>query len=511
MQCSGFLKNWDQIADDSRLAVRDETGESSFKEVTFRAKRICERLLQGRKSLSGIRIGILVEPGVSFVSSFLGVLSAGGTAVVLSPLHPSSESAYFCKDAGVETVLASKAWKSRVTEFAPQLPILIVDGMNENRSESFPHTLVSEIATPFIEEKAPALQLYTSGTTGKPKGAVLSHENLSAQQTLLKDAWGLQSSDILLHTLPLHHMHGLCIALWSVLGAGGCVSFLYPFDAARVWNAMRDATVFMAVPTIYSKIITCWENASPQLQESWRTSAKNLRLATSGSAALPVTLAEKWKTFTGKYPLERFGMTEVGVALSNPLSGERKPGRVGLPLPSVHYKIMNELGEASEEGELWIAGPSVFSEYFERPESTQAVFEEREGIQFFKTGDTVRRDEDGYFQILGRNSVDILKSGGYKLSAIEIEEVFREHPAIAEVAVVGLPDEVWGDRVIACIVLKKDLDIESSEDTLRAFAKSRLASYKVPKQIVFYDKLPANALGKVLKKDLIKNLLSDSI
>ncbi|MEO7162561.1 MAG: AMP-binding protein, partial [Bdellovibrionia bacterium] len=259
------------------------------------------------------------------------------------------------------------------------------------------------------------------------------------------------------------------------------------------------------------KLLSHFESATPELQVHWKAAVEKLRLATSGSAALPVSLAEKWKALTGKYPLERFGMTEVGVALSNPLVGKRKPGRVGLPLPSVQYKVVNEVGEPSEVGELWIGGPSVFSEYFRCPEATQNAFTEEDGIRFFKTGDTVTRDEEGYFKVLGRNSVDILKSGGYKLSAIEIEEVFRTHPAVGEVAVVGIPDDIWGDRVIACVVLKKELEAPCSENLLREFSKSQMASYKVPKQVVFLEKLPSNALGKVLKQDLVKQLKSGII
>jgi malonyl-CoA/methylmalonyl-CoA synthetase len=499
MQSSDFLQNWLRVADEPKLAVLDGTGRYSFRDITQKAERITSSLLQGRSSLAGARVGILIEPGVYFVASFIGILSAGGTVVVLSPLHPNTESAYFCQDGCIETIIVSTSWKNRVEEFAPRIPILEVESICKKAS--------AKASVPLIQSDAPALQLYTSGTTGKPKGAVLTHGNLAAQQRLLKEAWGLRSSDILLHILPLHHMHGLCIALWSVLGAGGCVSFVYPFDPAKVWSEMGNSSVFMAVPTIYAKLFNHLENASPEFKETWRAAAENLRLATSGSAALPVSLAEKWQTLTGKYPLERFGMTEVGVALSNPLMGKRKPGRVGLPLPSVQYKVVNEAGEESEVGELWIGGPSVFSEYFQCPKATQSAFLIEGDIRFFRTGDTVTRDEEGYFKILGRNSVDILKSGGYKLSAIEIEEVFRAHPAVAEVAVVGVPDAVWGDRVIACVVLKEKQGAPCSENLLRDFAKSQMAAYKVPRQVVFLEKLPSNSLGKVLKQDLVKQLI----
>jgi malonyl-CoA/methylmalonyl-CoA synthetase len=220
---------------------------------------------------------------------------------------------------------------------------------------------------------------------------------------------------------------------------------------------------------------------------------------TSGSAALPVTVGDRWRALTGAYPLERFGMTEIGVGASNPLDpAGRRPGTVGPPLPTVETRIVDD--------ELWIAGPSVFAGYHDKPEATRDAFVVEDGRRWFKTGDTVARDDDGYLRILGRTSVDILKSGGYKLSALEIEEVLREHPAVADAAVVGLPDATWGERVVACVVPREGRHAECTEDGIRAFAKERLAPYKVPKQVVPMRELPRNALGKVLKPELVKKL-----
>jgi malonyl-CoA/methylmalonyl-CoA synthetase len=220
---------------------------------------------------------------------------------------------------------------------------------------------------------------------------------------------------------------------------------------------------------------------------------------TSGSAALPVTIGERWRALTSAYPLERFGMTEIGVGTSNPLVAEgRRPGTVGLPLPTVGTRIVDD--------ELWIAGPSVFAGYHEREQANREAFVVEGGRRWFKTGDTVARDEDGYVRILGRTSVDILKSGGYKLSALEIEEALREHPAVAEVAVVGVADATWGERVVACVVPREGREGECAEDALRGFAKERLAPYKVPKQVVLMKELPRNAVGKVMKPELVKRL-----
>jgi malonyl-CoA/methylmalonyl-CoA synthetase len=295
-------------------------------------------------------------------------------------------------------------------------------------------------------------------------------------------------------------MHGLCISLLSSLSAGTSITFVPHFSPQLVWDQMGSSTVYMAVPTIYAKLFQAFDEADIETQARWRENARHLRLATSGSAALPVTLARRWKELTGNIPLERFGMSEIGVGLSNPLHGKRVEGHVGHPLPTVETRII--------DGELWISGPSVFKEYYKRPEATAEVFAMIEGRRFFRTGDTVEITEDGFFRILGRTSVDILKSGGYKLSALEIEEAIRENAAIADVAVIGLPDPVWGDRVSACVVCRPGQSL--SPEALRSFLKERLAPYKVPKEVFFLSELPKNAMGKVVKPELKKKFGSIS-
>ncbi|HEY8072477.1 MAG TPA: AMP-binding protein, partial [Labilithrix sp.] len=351
-----------------------------------------------------------------------------------------------------------------------------------------------------VDASAPALQLYTSGTTGKPKGAVLTHANLGVQQRLVGEAWGFSDRDVLLHALPLHHMHGLAIAMLTALGAGA-TTHTRSFDARAIWEQMKDATVFMGVPAMYHRLFGAFDAATDDERARWSSHAKTLRLATSGSAALPVTLAERWRALTGRIPLERFGMTEIGVGITNRLDGERFAGCVGFPLPTVETRIVADDGNDAETGELWIRGPSVFAGYHRREEETKRAFVG----DWFKTGDTVTREASlagAPFKILGRTSVDILKSGGYKLSALEIEEALREHPAVGEVAVVGVPDEAWGERVVACVVRREACD----EATLRAHVRERLAAYKVPKEVRFLENLPKNALGKVVKPTLIAQL-----
>jgi malonyl-CoA/methylmalonyl-CoA synthetase len=455
-----------------RVAVHDEAGAHGYDEVLARARAVAAHL--GPRH--GSRVALLASPGVDFVSALFGIMQSGACGVVLSPLHPPAESTYFCDDAGIDVLVVTPDQRLRA------------EGLGQRTLVDVTTLAAAEARAEVVDDAAPALMLYTSGTTGRPKGAVLSHANLATQQDLLQDAWGWSPDDVLLHTLPLHHMHGLCIALLAALGSGAAVRMIPHFDAARVFDTMAECTVFMAVPTIYAKLLLAFDAADDATRARWTKNASSLRLATSGSAALPITLAERWRAIAGVIPLERFGMTEIGVGISNPLHGERRAGTVGRPLPTVETRI--------ENGELWVRGPSVFAGYFQRDDATRDAFDG----DWFKTGDTVAQDADGTFRILGRTSVDILKSGGYKLSALEIEEVLRGHASVADVAVVGVPDEVWGDRVVACVERRGPLEAEA----LRAFAKDQLASYKCPKDVLFFDALPRNSMGKVMKPELAR-------
>jgi malonyl-CoA/methylmalonyl-CoA synthetase len=345
---------------------------------------------------------------------------------------------------------------------------------------------------PDVPDDDPAILFYTSGTTGKPKGAVLTHANLGTHTRLIREAWQLGAEDRLLHALPLHHLHGLVISLVTQLTAGGSVRMLPRFEAARVVDALGagDVSVFMAVPTMYQKLRDLAGGDAAQLAHRVRAP----RVCTSGSAALPVGLAEFWRGVTGAIPLERYGMTEIGVGASNPLDpAGRKPGTVGRPLPTVETRIV------ADTGELWVRGPSVFPGYWRRPEATAAAFA---AGGWFMTGDVASLDDEGYVRLLGRTSQDILKSGGYKLSALEIEEVLREHPDVGDVAVIGVADETWGEKVVA--VVESRPGRVATSDEVRAWAKTRLAAYKTPREVVVVAALPRNPMGKVTKAELRK-------
>jgi malonyl-CoA/methylmalonyl-CoA synthetase len=351
------------------------------------------------------------------------------------------------------------------------------------------------------------LILYTSGTTSKPKGVVTTHRNIEAQVTSLIEAWEWTSEDHILHVLPLHHIHGIINVLTCALWAGARCQILPRFEAEAVWDRLieDDLTLFMAVPTIYSRLIAAWEAASPERRRTMTAACAKLRVMVSGSAALPVPVLEKWQAISGHVLLERYGMTEIGMGISNPLHGRRVPGHVGTPLPGVEVRLVDDSGNEVPDGtpgEIQIKGPGVFLEYWRKPEATREAF--RDG--WFRTGD-VAVLEAGSYRILGRSSVDIIKTGGYKVSALEIEEVLLAHPGIAECAVVGIADPEWGERVSAAVVTRDGEEL--TLEVLRAWARERLAVYKVPTRLLVVDALPRNAMGKVTKPDVARLFATD--
>ncbi len=486
---------------EQRLAVADDHESRTFADLWDGALRTRATLLDGRASLDGDVVALFASPGARWLEAFVGILLAGGVVLPLSAQYPAPELAWFGRDAHATMVIVSDDLRERAALLCEGRRVLPIGSLRET------HSYVDDVSPRNADDVA--LLLYTSGTTGKPKGAMITHANVAIQAQLLEEAWVWQTTDLLLHALPLHHLHGLGISLMTSILSGGATRMLSKFDARRVWEefaGQNPPTTYMAVPTMYQKLFEAFDAADEATQKRWAAGAKKLRLATSGSAALPVTLAERWRSITGWVPLERFGMTEIGVGASNPIDPlGRRPGSVGKPLRTVESRLVDEAGNevTSGTGELWIRGPSVFKGYLGLEKATREAFAEG---GWFRTGDVAEISADGYVRLLGRTSVDILKSGGYKLSALEIEEALRENPAVAEVAVVGLPDETWGERVVAVVVAAPGRAHECAGDVLRAWAKERMAAYKVPRDVHVVDSLPRNALGKVVKPEVIAGL-----
>jgi len=470
----------------------------SYAELLEASARVASALLSGRADLAGERICFLVTPGFDYVALQWGIFRAGGVAVPLCVAHPPPELAHVIDDSKPERIVADPQFASRLRDLASArgLPL------------STPAELSSAppVQLPAIDASRSALLIYTSGTTGKPKAVITTHAIFDAQLRAIVRAWELSAEDRLLHVLPLHHLHGVLNALNAPLYAGACVEFMPQFDAAEVLARFRSAphlSVFMGVPTMYAKLAQAAEALPESEREQLRSALSAFRVLISGSAALPVSLLARFEALSGHVLLERYGMTELGMALGNPLRAERRPGTVGVPFPDVEARIVDESGQALPEGsqgELQLRGPNVFAGYFGKPEATRAAFTE-DG--FFRTGD-VAVVERGYYRLLGRASVDIIKSGGFKISALEIEETLREHPAIAEVAVVGLPDPEWGERVAAAVVLHAQQQLTLEQ--LREFGKERLATYKVPSRLFCLPALPRNVMGKVEKPALVAQL-----
>jgi len=464
------------------------------------AARVAAGLTQGHGGLNEQRVAFLVPPSFAYVVVSRGIWLAGGVAVPLAVSHPPAELEHVIRDADASIVVGGGRHAEALEAIAAatgarfiRTPDLIaargqVCESPEDGARSRPGTAIAPFAD-LTPDGRRAMILYTSGTTGKPKGVVTTHGQMAAQIGSLVTAWEWTGADRALLVLPLHHVHGIINVLGCALAVGASCEILPQFEAEAAWDRLSsgEVTVFSAVPTIYHRLIQSWEGVTPAVQRARADGCRRVRLMMSGSAALPVRTLERWREITGHTLLERYGMTELGMALSNPLHGERRPGRVGTPLPGVEVRL--------DEGEIEVRGPGVFLEYWRRPEETRDAF--RDG--WFRTGD-VAVVEDGAYKLLGRNNVDIIKTGGYKVSALEIEEVIRAHPNVADCAVVGRSDAEWGERVCAFVELEAGATL--SLDELRSWARSMLAPYKLPRLLRCMPALPRNAMGKVLKASL---------
>lgn len=454
----------------------------------------------------GSRVAVQVEKSVEAVMLYLGTLRAGMVFLPLNTAYREGEIGYFLKDAEPAVVVCSPSNLSWIEPLAKEAGCRVVKTLGESIDGS-----LIEAATPFpasfqtVKSKPDDLAaiLYTSGTTGRSKGAMLSHRNLLSNALTLQKYWGWKKGDVLLHALPIFHVHGLFVALHGALVNGSKSYWISKFDADAVVKFLPKSTVMMGVPTFYVRLA-----ADARVNKSL---VKNMRLFISGSAPLLTETFESFKKNTSHTILERYGMSETVMLTSNPYMGARKAGTVGLPLPGVKVRLVNDAGKLiasrkgkiSDIGAVQVQGPNVFAGYWRMPEKTK---EEFTADGWFRTGDMGKWDEDGYLNLVGR-SKDLIITGGYNVYPKEIEMLIDDMPGVEETAVIGVPHPDFGEAVTAVVVAKPGVKLDG--EAMIAAIKEKIANYKVPKKVYVVEALPRNAMGKV-QKNVLRELFQNS-
>jgi malonyl-CoA/methylmalonyl-CoA synthetase len=449
----------------------------------------------------GERVALFLGNSPDFLAAYLGIHLAGGVVVPVNTQYRRGELRHIYEDAGVRLCFTDGERRPELEGVREDLPRLeaVIDAGEE--LEDFLQT--AEPYEPVLPEGDDlAVIAYTSGTTGRSKGAMLLHRNLVANIEAIREAWRWTADDHLLLTLPLFHTHGLMVGAHGTFFSGASAELRRNFDAAAVYDALLEGsfTMFFGVPTMYTRLLREAEEREER--------PSPLRLYVAGSAALSPQAFERFEELFGERILERYGMTETGMNLTNPYDGERRAGTVGGPFPGQEARVVDveyrEPLPAGEVGEIEVRGPHVFEGYWNRPDATEEVLRE-DG--WFSTGDLGSVSEDGYFTISGRTK-ELIISGGYNVYPREVEELLEGCSGVAEVAVVGLPDEEFGERVTAVVV--RD-DPELSEREVQDFCRDDLAGYKKPREVVFVDELPRNAMGKVLKHEVREGLVEEEV
>jgi malonyl-CoA/methylmalonyl-CoA synthetase len=487
-----------------QVAIETDNGLSYSWADLERATAMMANLLQSLGLPAGARIAVQVEKSVEALMLYLATLRAGYVFLPLNTAYQSAEIEYFIGNAEPSVVVCSSknfGWVSKLAFNAGTQNVFTLD---DDRSGSLLTRAAHCSDQHAVAVMAPgdlAAILYTSGTTGRSKGAMLSHGNLLSNALVLKDYWGWQHDDVLIHALPIFHVHGLFVAIHGALISGSKMIWLAKFDPKFVVEKLPQATVFMGVPTLYGRLL-----AEPGLN---RDACRNMRLFIAGSAPLLIETFTEWQQRTGHTILERYGMSETAMLTSNPYQGgERRGGTVGFALPGVSLRVQSDEGVALPVGEIGgiqVKGPNVFQGYWRMPEKTA---EEFTADGYFKTGDVGKIDEQGYITIVGR-SKDLIISGGYNVYPAEIEGYINDMDGVAESALVGVPHPDFGEVGVALVIAKPGVTLDAGE--IVAGLKSRLANFKIPKQCFVVNELPRNTMGKVQKnllREQHKNLFA---
>ena len=489
-----FSRLFDNLADPGRLAIETLDGQRiSYGDLIARAGQMAN-VLVARGVKPGDRVAAQTEKSVAALVLYLATVRAGAVYLPLNTAYTLNELDYFISDAEPSLVVCDPAKVEGIGAIAAKVGAK-VETLGADGKGSL--TEAAAAAKPEFETVARnnddlAAILYTSGTTGRSKGAMLSHDNLASNSLTLVDYWGFTDTDVLIHALPIYHTHGLFVASNVTLFARAAMIFLPKFDPELIIKLMARATVLMGVPTFYTRLLQ-----SPALT---RESAAHMRLFVSGSAPLLADTHREWAARTGHAVLERYGMTETNMNTSNPYAGERVPGAVGHALPGVSVRVTDpdtgkELSRNSI-GMIEVKGPNVFKGYWRMPEKTRAEFRD-DG--FFITGDLGKIDDKGYVHILGRGK-DLVISGGFNVYPKEIESEIDAMPGVIETAVIGVPHADFGEGVTAVVVCDRKAKVDEAA-VLKAL-EGRLAKFKMPKRVIIVDELPRNAMGKVQKNVL---------
>ncbi len=441
----------------------------------------------------GERLVVQVEKSAFAVALYLACIRTGIIYIPLNTGYTAAEVSYFLGDAKPALFICDPDKRDSLREVAEEYGALVLT-LSQQGQRSLPDSIAGLIPDQEIAEVSDddiAVILYTSGTTGRSKGAMLSHKNLASNALHLVDIWGWTDKDVLIHALPIYHVHGLFVALHCALLSVSTMRFMAAFNADKIVAALSNSTVLMGVPTFYTRLVK-----HPQFT---REACHKMRLFISGSAPLLAETFAEFAQLTGQKILERYGMTETGMLVSNPLNGKRVAGTVGFPLPEVETRITDTEGKTVATGEvgvLEVRGPNVFKGYWKMPEKTA---EEFRPDGFFITGDLASCDAEGRITLVGRNK-DMIISGGLNIYPIEIETCINEVDGVIEAAVIGVPHEDFGEAVVA--IVARDVGSTVSEADVFDLLKSRIARFKQPKHIVFVDTLPRNSMGKVQKNVL---------
>ncbi len=489
-------------ADRTATFIETDTGRTySYADLDRRSARLA-RLLAALGVRKGDRVAVQVEKSPEAIFLYLACLRAGAVYLPLNTAYQRGEIEYFLGDAEPRVAVCRPESEAMFRDIAGRTKVPHVLTLDPHGGGSLAEHSRSQPETFDTVETARddlAAILYTSGTTGRSKGAMMTHWNLGSNALTLHRAWGFQPADVLLHALPIFHTHGLFVATNCVLLNGTSMLFLPRFDVDAIIRLLPRATVFMGVPTFYVRLLAD-ERFTPAL-------VRHMRLFVAGSAPLLTETFNSFRRHTGHTILERYGMTETGMLTSNPLEGERIAGSCGLALPGVEVRVADDTGRilpAGEIGVIEVRGPNVFKGYWRMPEKTRAEFR---ADGFFVTGDVGRIDERGYVYISGR-AKDLIISGGFNVYPKEIEDQIDRIDGVAESAVVGIPHPDFGEGVIA-VVQHRSGSEEPGADAIIHRLKDELANFKVPKRVFFVDELPRNAMGKV-QKNILRERYKDA-